>query len=108
MSSIRTMCPSCISPIDLDPRQVLLLPAPVDGGSYAFTCARCEHVIVAAVTEAEITQLVTAGVQIEAARPSRGHVGPARRAAPITLDDLIEFHLLLATGDWFAQLIQRR
>ncbi len=110
MSAIRTMCPSCVSSIDLEPTQVLLLPAPApaDRGSYAFYCVRCEHVTVAAATGAAIALLVTAGVHVEADRSTPGHVHPAAPAAPFTLDDLIDFHRLLATGDWFIRLTGRR
>jgi len=72
MSTIRAMCPHCISPVDLDPAEILLAPAPPS----AFEV----H--------------TNAGVRVEES------LSPHR----FTVDDLIEFHQLLNTPDWFAQL----
>jgi hypothetical protein len=109
MSAIRTMCPSCISPIDLEPTEVLLLPAPTAAGtgSYAFYCGSCRRVTVAAATRTEIALLVTAGVHVEEDPSASRPVDPAPSGDPFTLDDLIEFHLLLDTEDWFARLTAR-
>ena len=48
MSAIRTMCPHCISPVDLDPPEILLLPGPPTEacGSYAYYCRSCQRVTV--------------------------------------------------------------
>ena len=99
MSTIRAMCPHCISPVDLDPADVLLTaaPSPERTGSYAYYCRACERVTVAPVSPAAFELLVTAGVRVERSRPPR-------LAHRFTADDLIEFHQLLNTPDWFAQL----
>ena len=101
MSAIRTMCPHCISALDLDPAHVLLTetPSPAGTGSYAFYCRRCERVTVAPVSSAAFALLVSAGVRVERARPHP----PAN---PLTEDDVIAFHHLLDTPDWFAQLLR--
>jgi hypothetical protein len=99
MPTIRTMCPHCISPVDLDPADILLIAArrPKSTGSYAYYCRGCERVTVAPVAPAAFKLLSTAGVQIEEPQPPQ----PAHR---FTLDDLITFHQLLNTRDWFARL----
>ena len=99
MSTIRTMCPHCISPVDLDPGDILLIAArrPNSTGSYAYYCRGCERVTVAPVSPAAFELLSTAGVQIEEPQPPQ-------RPPRFTVDDLITFHQLLNTRDWFAQL----
>ena len=103
MSSIRTMCPSCISPVYLDPPEILLLPEPppAASGSYAYYCYSCERVTVAAVSPDAFALLVTAGVQIQHSEPPTPRSTPARL---FTVDDLIDFHHLLNTRDWFRQV----
>jgi hypothetical protein len=103
MSAIRAMCPHCISPVDLDPAEILLTAAspPERTGSYAYFCRGCERVTVAPVSPAAFELLSTAGVRVERSLPPQ----PPQPAAPrFTVDDLITFHQLLNTRDWFAQL----
>jgi hypothetical protein len=102
MSAIRAMCPHCISPVDLDPADILLTaaPCPEPTGSYAYFCRGCERVTVAPVSPAAFELLSTAGVRVERSLPAE----PALPAPRFTVDDLITFHQLLNTRDWFAQL----
>ena len=102
MSAIRAMCPHCISPVDLDPADILLTaaPSPERTGTYAYFCRGCERVTVAPVSPAAFELLSTAGVWVERFVPPE----PARPAPGFTVDDLIAFHHLLNTRDWFAQL----
>ena len=103
MSAIRTMCPYCISTVDLDPPEILLLPAPhAASGSYAYYCHTCERVTVAAVSPAAFAMLVTAGVQIPSPDPA------PRLGHALCVDDLLEFHRLLDTPDWFTLLLRQR
>jgi hypothetical protein len=103
MSAIRAMCPYCISPVDLEPADILLTAAPFPErtGSYAYYCGGCERVTVAAVSPAAFELLSTAGVRVERFLPPQPQEPPAPR---FTVDDLIAFHQLLNTQDWFAQL----
>ena len=102
MPAIRTMCPYCISPVGLDPPEILLLPPPTPAasGSYAYHCRSCQRVTVAAVSPDAFALLVTAGVQVQGSAPPH----PSPPVHPLTVDDLIDFHRLLDTQDWFTQL----
>ena len=101
MSAIRTMCPHCISPVDLDPPEILLLPGPPPeaSGSYAYYCRSCQRVTVAPASPSAFELLVSAGVDVQ-----QGTGAPPPPADPLTIDDLIDFHRLLGTHDWFTRL----
>ena len=83
------------------PPEILLLPEPADraSGSYGYYCRSGQRVTVAAVSTDAFALLLTAGVQIQHGHPTPG-ASPTR---PFT-DDLIDFHRLLDTADWFTQL----
>jgi hypothetical protein len=101
MSAIRTMCPHCMSPVDLDSPEILLLPAPPPepSGSYAYSCGCCQQVTVAPLSPSAFALLVSADIDAR----QRTATPPAH---PLTVDDLIDFHRLLDTHDWFSRLQQ--
>jgi hypothetical protein len=103
MSSIRTMCPHCIAPLELEPAEILVVATATAGanGSYAYFCRTCERVTVAAVSPAAFRVLVIAGATLPGCEPEPRPVPSARR---LTVDDLIDFHELLNGADWFARL----
>ena len=103
MSSIRTMCPHCIAPLELEPAEILVVATPSadTSGSYAYFCRTCERVTVAAVSPAAFRVLVIAGATLPRYEPEPRPVPSAPR---LTVDDLIDFHELLNSPDWFAQL----
>jgi hypothetical protein len=107
MSAIRTMCPHCLSPVELDPPEILLLfaPAAAATGSYAYDCRSCERVTVAPLSPAGFAVLTAAGVTVPSGEPAPPPGPPAHR---FTTDDLIDFHRLLDTQDWFTQLLRAR
>jgi hypothetical protein len=83
------------------PPEILLRLEPADraSGSYGYYCRSCQRVTVAAVSTDAFALLLTAGVQIQHGHPTPG-ASPTR---PFTVDDLIDFHRLLDTADWFTQ-----
>ena len=103
MSSIRTMCPHCIAPLELEPAEILVVATPTAGtsGSYAYFCRTCERVTVAAVSPAAFRVLVIAGAALPGYEPEPRPAPSARR---LTVDDLIDFHALLNSPDWFTRL----
>ena len=103
MPAIRTMCPHCIAPLELEPAEILVVatPSAATSGSYAYFCRTCERVTVAAVSPKAFAVLVTAGAALPRHEPERRPMPSARR---LTVDDLIDFHELLNSPDWFARL----
>ena len=103
MSSVRTMCPHCIAPLELEPAEILVVATPTAGtnGSYPYFCRTCERVTVAAVSPAAFRVLVIAGATLPRCEPEPRPVPSARR---LTVDDLIDFHELLNSPDWFTRL----
>lgn len=121
MTRIRASCPEC-GEVDLTPPDVTLriVRAPDglvgDGSSYRFCCPDCEQVVTKPADE-RIAQLLTSGgvpledleasddeaALFEALKPTHPERPPA--GSPLDLDDLLDLHLLLATEDWFDQLV---
>jgi len=70
-----------------------------DSGSYWFRCPACVGPVSRAASPRVVELLVSSGVRIEMWRApaelDEPHYGP-----PLTFDDLLEFHELLATDDW--------
>ena len=102
MSTIQTNCPHCSSTVGLEPAEVLVLTSadPSGSGTYLFQCAVCEQVVVKPASPASLALLATAGaIAGQPATPARPN------ARPFTRDDLLDFHLLLASGDRLISLI---
>jgi hypothetical protein len=99
-SSIRTVCPeSDCGEVKLGVRAVtLIIDSPSRSGSYAFTCPNCGQRRVKPADERVIELLLIAGVEPQSATTP---VDP-----PFTPDDLLAFHELLATDDWFDHLLR--
>jgi hypothetical protein len=105
MTTIQTRCPACDAHITLVPASIGLTLRTGDDldGEYDYTCPAClEHVTRPAGEEC-IGLLRQAGIAPAVgeapAHPERPMPGPA-----FTPDDLIDFHLLLASVDWFHRL----
>ena len=119
MTRIRTTCPRC-GEVELRPDELELHingrdPEDVpDGSTYLFDCPSCCDEVVKHADERIAQLLATGGVPVVyegdplgvpvqvAARPPHPEVaagGPA-----LTHDDLLAFHELLETDDWFARL----
>jgi predicted RNA-binding Zn-ribbon protein involved in translation (DUF1610 family) len=121
MTRIRATCPTC-GEVELRPDEIELHvvgadPDDVqDGSSYIFDCPACCHEI-SKPADGRIARLLTSGgvpvtctgdPEIEAVvaaamgritHPEGIVVGPA-----LTIDDLLDFHELLQTPDWFDEL----
>ncbi len=97
MSTIHTFCPSCAAPVSLEPAEVLVLPGTdaAGSGTYLFLCTACERVAAKPASPANLALLATAGADADRRYASE----PPAAAPPFTCDDLLDFHLLLATDD---------
>lgn len=101
---VKATCPRCgdveLTPSDLELR---ICSSPV-ASTYAFTCTKCEEVIVKPAADARVVTLLTSvGVPTVywdlPAEMFETHDGPL-----LTLDDLIDLRLALDSPQW-AQLI---
>jgi|1185.fasta_scaffold1893695_1 hypothetical protein len=107
MSTIRAVCPHCLTPVDLEPAHILLLPRTVVAslGTYMFYCRGCEHVVSKSASQTESAVLEAAGVAAEPVAPSAGPTSkPVTDHRPFTPDDLIDFHQILTSDHWFSRL----
>ncbi|MBW3665544.1 MAG: hypothetical protein KY469_20810 [Actinobacteria bacterium] len=115
MATIRAVCNSCNAQVDLRPAEIAAhVP---DGsrpetheGSYAFRCSACRTFVVKPADDRVIGLLVAGGVEISSSDDApwshlRHPEAPLPDGPALTLDDLIDFHELLETDDWFATLI---
>lgn len=102
MTTIKTNCPAC-GEVDLTPDDIELHPGPEagEGSFYAFGCPDCRLVVRKQADERVVRLLVSAGV-------SRVLPPAPRRPAdpPVTYDDVLDMHALLATEGWFDHLLE--
>lgn len=104
MTTIRATCPTCgeveLTPDDIELRVCTYAPA----SYYQFTCPLCADAIQKPADDRVVQLLISGGVAASVwDLPSEAqdvHRGPA-----FTMDDLLDFHLLLEQPDWFAQLL---
>jgi len=122
MTRIRANCPSC-GEVDLQPLDVTLRIMRADdglvgdGSTYRFLCPDCYELVTKPADERIAQLLSTGGVPIEEDEALAEHVLDAALAAllpphpegvrpgpRLTLDDLLDFHRVLAGDDWFQRL----
>ena len=103
MVIIKTTCPSC-GEIDLTAEKVeLRIALGGTGSSYAFDCPRCTD-RVRKPADARVAQLLISGgvapevIGDDQGAPEQQPTHPRKTAAPLTYDDLLEFHKELESG----------
>lgn len=108
MPTISTTCPSCREHIDLASGHCALLGGPDrQPVAYAFVCPRCDQPIVRRADKRAAAMLVAGGASAHGARertvvlshPEQPASGPV-----LTVDDLIDFHVMLGGDGWFERL----
>ncbi len=74
-------------------------------GTYSFVCPVCEDLVEKPADRKIVSLLKSVGVEISE-REDDGSIEPEARpeGPPFTLDDVIDFHFLLARDDWFDRL----
>jgi predicted RNA-binding Zn-ribbon protein involved in translation (DUF1610 family) len=97
---VRATCPTC-GDVELGVDQLTaIVCATTNEGSYAFQCPNCGMAIVKPAEGHVIDLLASAGVRLSVfelpAELEESHAG-----APFTHDDLLAFHDLLQSDDWF-------
>lgn len=121
MTRIRATCPSC-GEVELRPTDVSLVvlrtevEEVAEGSAYRFVCPACSVTITKPADERIARLLEQGGVSVtihEGYHDLAEAPAPARFAHPehpapgpvLTLDDLLDLHLVLQRDDWFDQLL---
>lgn len=99
MATIRANCNTC-GDVEVSSLAVNVRVCRNDSsGSYSFCCPKCEGIVVAGAEPRIVELLVTSGVKLITwdlpAELSEVHHGD-----PISHDDLLDFHELLADDGW--------
>jgi hypothetical protein len=103
MTMIRAQCPTCgdvrLTASDLTVRVCI----DDDTGSYWFRCPECDAPVAKPASSHIVELLVSSGVPLEMwRRPAELR---ERRGGPaLTLDDLLDFHVLLQRDDWMDEV----
>lgn len=103
MTTIKAMCPTCgeveLTPDDIELRVCTYSPA----SYYLFECPLCSAAIQKPADDRVVQLLISGGVPATVwefpAECSEQHEGPV-----FTIDDVLDFHLLLDQPDWFERL----
>jgi hypothetical protein len=73
-------------------------------GSYVFRCPTCQMSVVKPAEQRIVDLLVASGVELVQWRLP-AEIYERHDGAPISHDDLIDFHALLQGDDWFNQVL---
>lgn len=105
VATIRASCPTC-GDVELTTRDVSVQVCSTNNqGSYAFRCPHC-RLAVSKPAEARIVDLlVSSGVRLTVWHMPAELEEPRGEGAPITYDDLLEFHFLLQQDGWLDRLV---
>ena len=104
MATIRASCSDC-GDVELTTRDVHVRVCEADNsGSYSFRCPRCQMAVVKPAEPRIVDLLVASGVAMSMWRLP-AELREPRSGAPISHDDLLDFHQLLHGDDgWFQRL----
>lgn len=103
MATVRATCPTC-GDVEFGSERVQVQVCITTGVSgYSFECPGCTYVVNKPATDRVVAALEAIGVPVAhwamPAEMFETKVGP-----PINHDDLLSFHMALATEDWQAEL----
>lgn len=107
MTTIKATCPDC-GEVDLTADDILLRIGPSKAvNTYGFSCPDCGDFVQKTADDRVVRLLLSGGVV-----PVPVHV-PAealesREGPAINHDDLLDFHQLLKSDNWFHQLVDNR
>jgi predicted RNA-binding Zn-ribbon protein involved in translation (DUF1610 family) len=103
MATIRASCPDC-GDVELTTEEMTVRVCLDDQrGAYAFRCPSCSMTVHKDAEPRIVDLLVSSGVRRIAWRLPL-ELGERPTGEPLTHDDLLEFHDLLADDGWFATL----
>ena len=104
MTTVRAQCPAC-GDVQLGIHDLTVRVHDEDSaGDYRFCCPGCEVTVTRPASARIVDLLVSAGAAEERwtwpAELAEPHAGP-----PLTPDDLLDLHVMLADDSWFDQLV---
>ena len=103
VTTIRASCPSC-GDVDLTVRDVQVRVCADDHrGSYTFRCPECRLAVSKPAEPTVVELLVSSGVKM-AVWQLPAELAEHRSGPTLNHDDLLEFHELLSTPDWYLHL----
>lgn len=103
MPTIRATCSDC-GDVELTVEDVTVRVCLEDNsGTYRFRCPSCEMTVVKPAEPRIVDLLVASGVQLSTWQLP-AELYEARTGAPLTHDDLLDFHHLLQDDSWFDRL----
>jgi uncharacterized Zn finger protein len=103
MATIRASCPDC-GDVELTTREVSVRVCASDQrGAYIFRCPSCRMAVTKGAEPRIVDLLVSSGVDLEVWKLP-AELFEQRVGEPLTHDDLIEFHEILESDDWFTEL----
>lgn len=106
MATIRASCGEC-GDVELTTDDVTVrVCADDNSGSYSFRCPQCEMAVVKSAEPQIIELLVASGVRLSTWRLPAELTEP-RQGRPITHDDLLDFHDLLANDEQWIHEVSR-
>ncbi|MFA5889479.1 MAG: hypothetical protein WDA27_00770 [Actinomycetota bacterium] len=105
MTTIRATCPTC-GEVELTPDDILLMVCTQAAASYyQFDCPLCSEEVQKPADDRVVQLLISGGVAATVwDLPGEDH--PRFQGPPITLDDLLDFHLLLQEPNWFNHFLE--
>jgi uncharacterized Zn finger protein len=103
VATIRASCPTC-GDVELTSRQVTVrVCAGNNQGSYVFRCPDCTMAVSKLADPKIVDLLVSSGVRLTVWHLP-AELAEAHEGAPITYDDLLEFHYAIQQDGWFERL----
>ncbi len=105
MATIRASCIEC-GDVELTTGDVRVRVCVSDNrGTYTFRCPTCRMNVVKPAEPRIVDLLVASGVELSTWDLPAELFEPRSGGAPISHDDVLDFHDLLATDDWFEELL---
>jgi hypothetical protein len=104
VATIRASCPTC-GDVELTSGDVTVRVCAADnGGSYAFRCPGCELAVSKPADTKIVDLLVSSGVRLSVWHLP-AELNECHEGAPISYDDLLEFHYAIQKDGWFERLV---
>lgn len=105
MTTIKATCPRC-GEVDLTAEDILLRIGSVKtSNTYGFSCPDCAEFVEKPADERIVRLLLSGGVMPQLVHVPAEALEP-KAGPPINHDDLLAFHELLESDDWFEYLAQ--